>query len=820
LLEYLASEIADSRLLVVGTYRDTEVSRRHRLSDTLGALTRVPHLVRLHLLGLNSDEVRRFVTVATGVVPPASLIRAIHDQTEGNPLFVREVVRFLQQQGHFSGAAPAVTAPHLIRLPEGLREVIGRRLNMLSAGCNDILAVAAVIGRDFALDVLVRVSRDYAEETVLEALDEALSAHLIEETGPGLYQFTHVLVRITLYDELRTGQRRALHHAVGDAIEAVHGRDLGPVLADLARHFHAAGVGGDVARAIDYTIRAGQCADAALAFEDAISLFQNALDMLATLRADDPGQRCRLLLLLGEAQRKANDFPQALGTVREAAALARTYRMPILFAEAAIVYAVAAWRRGVGLLAAQASAMLEEALAGLPETEVGMRIKMTGLLARDRLHSGAVQAAKELALEAVVTARALGDAEVLAISLAGCFDFPWQPHEVQQQLALTTETIESAERAGNLEIAYISYFRRAAVCLELGDIQGVAAAMPELDRLDLRLRQPIITMHSLGLQATLALMRGALDEAERIVLRSIKARPSTDTHGDDPVSMLIFSLRREQGRLREFAPLVTSFVRQNTPATTWRPGLALLYLELGEAAAARVVFDDLAADEFAALPQDGRWTSCLIYLAEVCAALGDAARAQVLYRLLLPWAALNIVAGGGTVCWGSAGRFLGLLATVMGHWLAAERHFTEALAMNEQIGAVVPLAHTHHDYAAMLMARGYPGDRDTAAEQLRQAAERADAFGLAALASRVAERLQHLPNPKPRPAAPDELTTRELEVLRLLAIGRRNADIAMVLSISLNTVATHVRNILAKTGCANRTEAAAYAMQNRLQGAD
>ncbi len=395
--------------------------------------------------------------------------------------------------------------------------------------------------------------------------------------------------------------------------------------------------------------------------------------MLATLPADDPRRCCRLLLLLGDAQRKANDFPQALETLRGAAALAGAHRMPVVFAEVAIVYAVTAWRHGM-----VSRAMLEEALAGLPETEVGMRTKMTGLLARDRLHSGAPAEAKVLALEAVVSARALGDPEVLATSLTGYADFPWQPDEVEQQLALATEIIETAERAGNLEIAIQGYYRRVVVCVEVGDIHGVVAAMAELDRINVRLRQPVHAMLTLGLQATLALMRGELREAERIILRSLKARPPTETHIDDPVSMLIFALRREQGRLRELGTLVTSFVRLNPEAATWRPGLALMYLEVGDVAAARTVFDDLAANDFAALPQDGRWTTCLVYLSEVCSALGDAARAQVLYRLLMPWAALNIAAGDGTACWGSTGRFLGLLATAMGHWLEAERHFTEA----------------------------------------------------------------------------------------------------------------------------------------------
>jgi DNA-binding CsgD family transcriptional regulator len=827
LLEFLAMEIADSRLLVVGTYRETEVSRRHRLSDTLGALARVPHILRLHLAGLNAEEVRRFVATTAGIVPPAWLTQAIHDQTEGNPLFVREVVRFLAQQGHFTAAAPAtataaatgtgtgtgIGTPPAIRLPEGVREVIGRRLNLLSATCNEILAVAAVIGREFTLDVLVRASQAQTEEIVLEALDEALSAHIVEETSPGLYQFTHALVRITLYDELRTGQRRHLHHTVGEAIESVHHRDPEPVLGDLAHHFRSSGLGSDVERAIDYAARAGRTADAALAYEDAVSFFQNALDALDSSSADDPARRCTLLFLLGEAQRKAADFPQSMETLRIAAAIARQRGMASMLAEVALAFANAGWRSD----APGSSPMLQEALDGLPESDAGLRIQLMGLLARDRLHSGAVTEAKSLAEKAVAMARVLGNPAVLATALKGMADFPWEPDETERLLADAIEMAEKAAQAGDMETVSQGYFRQVVHSLELGNTQDAIAAVEMMSRANQRLRQYVYTVFELALKSTLALLRGALNEAEQIIVQIVRLQTRNETHISDAVSMLIFSLRREQGRLRDLGPMVSAFVRANA-AVAWRPALALLYTELGDETSARAVLNELAADDFASVPRDGRWTTCLVFLAEVCVMLEDHARSLLLYKLLLPWTERNIVMGSGSGCWGSADRFLGRLSRVMGYWLEAEHHLTLALAMNERTGAQAPLAHTHLDYAEMLLARGYPGDRAKAELHLRQAEECANTLGLIALAGRIAATRGLSGNPTPRSAVPDNLTVRELEVLRLMAIGRGNADIALVLEISLNTVATHVRNILAKTGCANRTEAAAYAVRHGLQG--
>ncbi|HEX4893561.1 MAG TPA: AAA family ATPase, partial [Hyphomicrobiaceae bacterium] len=221
LLEFLAQAMERSRLLVIGTYRETEVSRRHRLTDTLGALGRLTHVRRRLVSGLDRPDVTSFVSTAIGATPPAWLSNAIHEQTDGNPLFMREVVRFLSDQGYFARLDAATARPTTIPLPEGLRDVIGRRLNRLSADCNEVLALAAVIGREFSLDILLAANKQQARSQVEEALDEAVEARIVEESERERFQFTHALVRITLYDEMRIGKRRRFHHAVGEAFEIV-----------------------------------------------------------------------------------------------------------------------------------------------------------------------------------------------------------------------------------------------------------------------------------------------------------------------------------------------------------------------------------------------------------------------------------------------------------------------------------------------------------------------------------------------------------------------------------------------------------------------
>ena len=317
-----------------------------------------------------------------------------------------------------------------------------------------------------------------------------------------------------------------------------------------------------------------------------------------------------------------------------------------------------------------------------------------------------------------------------------------------------------------------------------------------------------------------ALLDGRFAEAERLAQQALEFGQQAQVENADGVfGIQMFLLRREQGRLAELAPAVRYFVRQHT-ATAWRPGLALIYSELGLVQEARTEFEHLAQHDFTDLPRDGLWVTCITYLAEVCTFLQDTARAATLYHLLRPYAGRNVIVGGSVACYGAASRYLGMLAATMARWDEAEQHFQEALAMNTRTGARPWLAHTQHDYAVMLLARGQPEDHTQAMTLLEEALATARELGMRALEARLTARMSPLTPPPPATAlpnqwaSPDGLSQREVEVLRLVAAGKSNREIADALCISLNTVATHVRNILTKTGTANRTEAAAYALRH------
>ena len=251
LLEFLAPDLCGSRILLLVTYRDVELSRQHPLSATLGELARQPRFERLRLGGLTHAETADMMQLAGGATFAPALVDAIHAQTEGNPLFVGEMTRLLAQESSSGGAGCA------LRIPEGIKEVIGRRLNRLSARANKVLTAAAVIGRAFEFRLLTALADDVDEDICSAAIDEALQARVVEALRePGHYHFAHALFRETLYDEIPVPRRSRLHLKLARAIEMIHGDDPEPHLPALAYHHWAALPGGDAALAVDAAAQA------------------------------------------------------------------------------------------------------------------------------------------------------------------------------------------------------------------------------------------------------------------------------------------------------------------------------------------------------------------------------------------------------------------------------------------------------------------------------------------------------------------------------------------------------------------------------------
>lgn len=811
LLEFLAPDLCGSRILLLVTYRDVELSRQHPLSATLGELARQPRFERLRLSGLTHAETAHMMELAGGATLAPALVDAIHAQTEGNPLFVGEMTRLLAQEDS------AASTGYVLRIPEGIKEVIGRRLNRLSTNANKVLTAAAVVGRAFEFRLLIALADDVDEDICSAAIDEALQARLVEALRePGHYHFAHALFRETLYDEIPIPRRSRLHLKLAHAIEMIHGDDLEPHLPALAYHHWAALPGGDAALAVDYAQRAARRADRQLAHEESARYCQMALQAMDAGSGLSRDTRCTLLNALGAAYSHAGDWLQAMQTFKEAARLSAECGNARELAHAALGFETASW--APGLPGGPAAELLREALAAQGTGEPVMSARLLSALARALIFSGEEAQASRVHEQAIAVARRAGDPATLADTLVATVSLRWQQEHIAERIAASDEAYELARQAGDRTLMCATRAWRFFDDFELGDMASWRANLEEYERSGETLRQPFIHYTGSMSRAMHALFEGRFADAERLIPNAYeiaRRMPGMDAAGVYGVQM--FMLRREQGRLLEVAPLVEYFVQHTSAMEIWQPGIALMHAELGQMEAARKKFDTLANAnaDFRAIARDGVWVASLTYLAIVCHALGDAARATTLYQLLAPFSRRNLVFGTAIASFGAADAILGALAATMGDWPQAQQHFEAALAMNERQGARPALARTRLHFAQMLLRRGEPGDLDRADVLLTAAEDEAAMLGMAGLPAHI-EAARTLAKASAVEHYPAGLSRREAQVLRLVAQGKGNRQIARELFVSPNTVANHVSSILSKTHSANRAEAAAFAIRHAL----
>ncbi len=748
LLQYLARGTRSDRVLIVGAYRDVELDRAHPLSEIVAGLRHERLYQRVLLRGLPAQEVHAMIAAIGQQAGTAEqevsdeFGEAIYRETEGNPFFIEEVLRHLVEEGKLYREGgqwtrdPSVNIEEM-GIPEGVREVIGRRLSRLSEGCNRLLTLASTMTGGFSWETLKAIGGE-DEAALLDILDEALRSQVIRERkdgSEGAYDFTHALIRQTLYGELSTPRRVVLHRQIGEAMERVYATNLEPHLAELAHHFYQAAPGGDVDKAIDYATRAAERALSLAAYEEAAGLYDIALQAVELKGRADEGQRCELFLSLGDALWKAGDTDGAKETFQRAAELARRLKEPQRLARAALGSG-GPWGE-VGVVDEPLIDVLEEALEALGAGDSPLRARVLSRLALAFYWTGSPERRAALSQEAVGMARRVGDPPTLAYALMRRMYAIYGPGNVEDQLAAATEIVRQAEELGDREMALQGHLFRLFSLLELGDIPAVDVEMEAHARLAEELRQPFYLWYTGQLRFVRALMEGRFQEAERLARQAqATGQRVREQDADMRFEIQMLVLRKERGGLDESEAAARRFAEQYPGLPAWRCALAWLYGELGREGEARAEFERMAADDFADLPRDAVWLGTVTFLSQVCAFLADTGRAATLYGLLLPYAGRSIVQGA-VACFGSASHYLGLLAATMERWEDAARHFEDALEMNAKIGAKPFVAHTQHDYADMLMDRNEAGDREKALELLTQALDSAQEMGMKPLVEKA-----------------------------------------------------------------------------------
>jgi hypothetical protein len=736
LLRFVADELSDAHVLIVACYRDTELTADDPLAATVAELARLPLTRQLMLAGLAETEVRRFVELISGREPPEGLAAAVYAETGGNPLFVGETVRLLVTEGLFERPM-AVTAWQL-SVPQGIREVITRRLTRLSDATTRLLALAAVLGREFDLEALARLTGEQRDQ-LLELLDEAVAAKVVSDVPGALghFRFSHVLVRDTLYEELPASRRVRLHRQIGEAVEERYRQDLEPHLAQLAHHFARAAPAGEVDKAVLYARRAGERALDQLAYEEAARLFELALQALELEPEVDARVRCELLLAVGDAQTREGAFERAKATFLQVAEIAKAERMADQLALAAIGYGGRfVWEPGRGDRHLQP--LLEEAIAALPEADSTLRVQLLARLAGGPLTD--VHEADErrdiLSRDAVEMARRLDDAASLAYALDARWVAIWGPDTLGERIEIADEVVRTATLARDLERIHDGHIWRSLAALELGDLHGVHGELEAQARLAKELRQPAQLWFGVVLRATLATFEGRFRDAEERIPQALALARAAGLIADLYGTIQLWALRREQGRLGEVKEPLAELGRRFPMYEVLRCIGAHISAELGHERQAREELRALARDRFAPLPRNDDWLFSLCLLADVSRELNEATHANVIYKLLLPYAERTAV-NPPAACIGSVSRSLAVAAALTEQWSEAERHFRDALRANTEMGARPWVARACADWAEALLRRGGPGDRERASELLARADEPARELGMATLTKRV-----------------------------------------------------------------------------------
>jgi DNA-binding CsgD family transcriptional regulator len=806
LLEFMAEELTAARLLLLGTYRDTELSPGHPLRQTLGEITKLPHFQRLSLAGLTEVDVSQFIVRICGVSPLRALVREIHSRTAGNPLFVTEVVRLLHQQSVLSGADTTAYLEQNIGIPVGVRDAIRRRLDRLSQECHRVLTLAAVIGRQFGLAELERLVDALSSGQVLDALDEALAAGIVEEVPGtlGAYQFAHVLIQETLASALSSSRRARLHGHIAEVLEALWQDDLAAHAAELVTHFAQADPARGRQKVAQCALLAGERALAAYAHEDALIHFEQGLAAKAGQPMD--AETAALLFGLGRAQGATDQVQQAWES------LGRAFDYYAETGNIVQVVQIAAYPLFFVPGVTQATRMTARALQLVPpdSLEAGRLLSRYGLLLN--LETADYQGAQAALAKALAIARRAADVALELRTLANTADVHWYHLSWPAVVEYSVQAIELARRVGESGEAW-PFYLAATGLWTMGRLEEASRYAAEMLQQAERLRHRGFLANALLQSAIVHHLRGDWQAARDVYDRGLEVASTW-------FLLLGFraQLEYEVGNFSAGQVYLDRLfaVARSTPAGPtgehFYPALLPPLIARITGVASRFAVTEEAAILMRSSPAltplitvDVRHGLALIAMYN-----GDVAAAQEQYAALQPTSGILLPELM------SADRVLGLLAHTFGDFETATSHFEQALAFCRMADYRPELVWTCHDYAEALLDPKGPGDYERARSLVAEGVALARELGMAPVMERLVSLQEKIQTQALTPAYPVGLTEREVAVLRCLAAGKGNKAIATELFISPHTVNYHLKNIFFKTGAANRAEAAAFAVRHGL----
>jgi DNA-binding SARP family transcriptional activator len=724
LLRHTVREVGHVRLLLLGTLRDVEECASEQLADLIARPR--PGLERIRLHGLDADEIAELVHARQGRDASERAVGVLQKATGGNPLLLEETLKVLAESDT-SGNGLSERAVRDVGLPEGAKHVIGRRLERLSGTAQRVLADASVVGAEFGVR-LVEIVSEVPAKHVIPALEDAEAAGLVREVPDAgdRYSFSHALVREVLLDGQSTARRRRLHHEIGEALEATGD----PSAAELAHHFTESQDPADADRALEYSLAAGAEAKRQLAYEDAAGHFRRALRLLAL---GDEARRCEVLLELGGVELRQGS-PDAKTTFQHAFDLAERNGLAALQADAALGFA--SRYTEVGVVDRQGIALLRAARDAVGTSDPALQARLSAALA-DNLHF-APEPGEAMRLSGEALQLAPGDdAHARAVALESRHSALLSIEHLDERLELSQQLIDLAQDERDRELEALGRHWRIYDLLEAAEMTEAARERELLDTLARELRQPLYLHFAAGWDVVWAQLAGKVDEVEPHARRFRELGIEAQARDTETIYLAqLQALRRRQERHHEFISAVQAAVEANPTLLVWRAGLLLTHLASGNTTTAVAEFEWFAHDRFSRVRRDMFWFSAMCVLAETCSVLRDVARAQELYELLEPYKDRNVQVTQAA-CWGSAERFLGLLAAASGRHELADAHLTSAIAKNLACGNPAAAAIVCRDLARLLLARGGADDLERAGVLLGELLRAARATGRQALIERI-----------------------------------------------------------------------------------
>ncbi|TET55086.1 MAG: hypothetical protein E3J50_05405, partial [Dehalococcoidia bacterium] len=726
MLEHVARNLAGKRVLVVGTYRDVDVDRTHPLSAALAELRRLPNFARLQLRGLNVDEVRKLVSSIAGPDVPWGLAEAVHRQTEGNPLFVQEVVRYLAEEGVITRESGRWRAksdtPVEMRIPDGLRDVIGRRLSRLSESCNEVLSVAAIIGRDFQLAVLQRVT-GIADDELFKALGEAKKMAVVEErTKVGAmvnYRFAHAFFRRILYEETIAPRRIRLHQQVARALEEVYKNRLEEHAAELAEHFSYSSASADLEKAIGYGELAAKRATDVYSFGEAVRLLEQALEVQEILDPEDKVKRCDLLLALGWARHYDHDYqhvldseaPMALSLAEAMGDIQRSCQACELVTRVMVCF------KSVAFLSTTEGMKWVKALDQYASPNTADRAWADYAIGATKVAAGDVDGGVRLFRESTLLARRLGDENALVKIGASYLD--WCPpvgEDIEEGRQIADEMKRMWDRAEPLEMLWARLFV-GSFFLRLGERQHAEQIHHGLFESGRLARMEVSQYVCPAVRASYQIMDGQLEEAAES--RNDVLRFGAELGAPEAAAVLA---RWSESRLSGYLGWGVEGLRRSDertqttgfPATPTTRGYCLYYLVCAGQAEEAIAMLDEVVNRYAADPEkikDSFTTQVLLLEAAV---LANHTRAAEVLSTVLCDTPFKTTGLANPTC---VARHLGGAAALLGRYEEARKYYQEAIRVCTEMAFRPELALTRLQFAELVLEH-YPNEKKEAVGHL------------------------------------------------------------------------------------------------------